>query len=453
MSQPAEIRGYSAKQSSREARATSRYLAWLIDLSLAVMACLLLLEITHASPVPKKRWVLYVAAAFAVFGPALRYLTQATLGERAWSLTSVEGKLKSHSSEPEKAALVGGFLTLASVTAAILSVNYVTSKSPVLSRAEVERLQPFLPVTDKSWEINSFYYTLGAWPKTYLGKPVFYSVPYEKGPPIQFIPELVAHWETGVRVKLEGPRTPLSLASGFRTRAELRDCLTSEAFAGGKLGIFACLNLRSKVLERHLAEMQSFGPLSWRIRWFVVENPAIPTEEQAQGIHLEAVGRRFAQSRYILITARGTNETISASYPATGEDSVHARDTVEKVVSSLRVSDDLGPGRAWVDSQIEHVKLDQIQKINDPKALADRLSEIEATLLSKITVEPKSYDAYFHLGGVAMMIAREGARQKEPEWQASAGMLDSLYRYAKDIAPQDPRTTQLESLLVESKKF
>jgi hypothetical protein len=199
--------------------------------------------------------------------------------------------------------------------------------------------------------------------------------------------------------------------------------------------------------------MQAIRPTNWRIRWFIVENPAIPPQEQAQGIHLEALGRKYGQSRYILITAKGTNETIIASYPSLGEDGERARDTLEKVVESLRVSDDLGPGRAWVDSQLERVKLGELKEINDPKKLTDRLADIEAVLLSKISVDPKTFDAYFHLGGVAMMIAREGAKEKEPEWLASSGLLQSLLRYAKDIAPQDVRTTQLENLWLESKKL
>src|SRR5262249_978196 len=134
---------------------------------------------------------------------------------------------------------------------------------------------------------------------------------------------------------------------------------------------------------------------------FLIENPAIPSEEQAQGIFLQAVGPAKTEQRFILITANGTNQAFVLDSPS-GESGADARSTFAEAIRSLRVSDALGHGRAWIDRQIEAVT-------PKPGELPTRelLSRHEALLLSKISVEPSVYDSYLLLAHTLKAMAEE----------------------------------------------
>ncbi|HUP56735.1 MAG TPA: hypothetical protein VM598_04730, partial [Bdellovibrionota bacterium] len=130
--------------------------------------------------------------------------------------------------------------------------------------------------------VTPFFYALGAWPRMFEGKPVFYSLPYAKGPPDLFVGQVIARWDaSAVRLVFEGPKTPPALAGGYDPREMLRQCLTS--LSGGEFGAFRCLRARGAALDRHLREMEALEPKRFSIRWLTVRNPAIAAREQVQG--------------------------------------------------------------------------------------------------------------------------------------------------------------------------
>jgi hypothetical protein len=210
--------------------------------------------------------------------------------------------------------------------------------------------------------------------------------------------------------------------------------------------------VRTVVLQRE----QRLGE-EWRLEWFTVVNPSLPAREQAQGIRLSAQGTARGQDRYILITPQGTHQAFILDYPR-GPASDAARETLERAIRTLRVTDELGPGRAWTNERLATTRLADLERLRDPAELLRRMAEVEALLLSKITVEPSAFDAYYHLGGLAITLARYAAKHPEAnrtaDWSAIARpLIQSVYRYALDIAPRDPRTIQLQDFVLESKKY
>ena len=125
-----------------------------------------------------------------------------------------------------------------------------------------------------------------------------------------------------------------------------------------------------------------------------------------------------------------------------------------EALRSQRISLDLNTGRAWVDHELQSINISSLEKEQNPTLRVSGLAEVQSVLLSKISVDPHGYDAFYHLGGVSFLLARQALQEKNLDWSASAKpMLKNTLRYAQDIAPSDVRTAQLESLMLDLAKF
>jgi len=441
--------------------------ASVIDWAVALCGFFLLHRALGLAPVPRPGWIAAGTLLLVTVRPLQRLLLGTTLGDAIWRPRNPE-----KNSVLERACAV--FLTAVSVIASAWSMDLAIFKQPLWARAEVLELDAFLPdMASGQWEILPFFYTLGAWPKLYGGRPVFHSLPYEKGPPTRFAGHIAARWEEPqAQVTFEGPKTPdspVATQKGEHTpRERIRDCLL-----GGSKSL-GCLRIREATLLRHFEDMQkrlegrsggntALG-MKWKLEWFTVKNAALAPEDQAQGIRLSAEdsgagssthAARRGEERYVLITENGTHQAIWLDYTQPGSaEAGHAIQLFGQAIRSLRASNELGPGRAWIDRRLESVKLDE----QTPRSPAE-LAEIQALLVAKISVQPAVYDSYYHLGGTAILLDRL-ARQS-----GLAGSLEGLelaavakplvqntYRFAQDIAPNDPRTTQLQGFWFESQK-
>ncbi len=404
-------------------------------------------------------WVLWILIQRALFAR--------TIGEMIWRLR--RANVRDFWSRLHAPALGPGnydgstssalwVLSLAFFATGTASTAYILATSPFWAQGRVERFEPYLPPLKASdaaaqgteqWVVAPYFYALGAWPKTFRGQPVLYTLPYAKGPPSKFVDQIVARWDAPeIKLTFEGPKTP----EKARDRKSAKFCILSLSRA--------CLRYREEALSRHVEEMQASLKTvsSWQLRWFEVENSAIPSEEAAQGIFLTAQGRSRAQDRYIFITAGGTHQTLILDYPSLTADGHFARDLVRKAVRTVRISDQLGPGKAWINSVLQRVKLGDFEQLASGPEPILRVAEIQGLLLSKLSVEPSSYDAYFHLGGTSLLLARLGRRTTgSSDSGIAAGptlqTIQSAHRYASDIKPADPRTLRLESLLVDARKL
>lgn len=338
-------------------------------------------------------------------------------------------------------------LTFLIFTGAVWVADHTVAKHPIFEKAQALELEPFLP-TDSSWTIRPYFYSIGAWPKTFSGHPVLFALPYEKGPPTRFIGRIIARWEMpDIRLTVEGPKTPIR----FKNSREFQECLTSIL----PFQSFHCLHQRATFLQRHIEEIQAHvHPQKWQLQWFEVNNPALPTDERPRGVRLSGIGSSRAQDRFILINYEGAQQAFILDRPLSSQGDL-ALVTIEQAIRSQRVSSGLLPGRAWADKELGSIQLDELNSLqNDPARLLARIADIQGLLLAKVSVDPKSYDAFYHLAGVASILAKNAARHGNTEWGAAAKpMFQNALHYVQDINPNEKRTELLENLWLDIRKL
>lgn len=487
------VRGHRTYQ--RPATVRTLLAARIADTGFIALIFTILLLATQVSPLPKPWWFA-AALALALLYP---FLCRATLGrtpgEFFWQLmltsenpsfqNPLAGRLADfprrlgasilaafrpglieYAKMDLEVWLVGGTMTfLILVLSAWTSYRAIFSL-PLWQPASLIQYEASFPSstqTEENWRIVPFFYAVGAWPSTFKGRPISYALPYEKGPPHRFAGHIQERWnEMSASVTFEGPRTP----RGEMSRARIEECMTSSLLSTSAL---TCLSLRQAVLDRHIEEMRAkLGNANWDFRWFVVNHPALASEEQARGIYLSASNDEAAQSRFILITPRGVHQTFILNTRRQDPEAPEAQKVFEKAIRSLRVSDDLGQGIAWVDRQIESTDLSKLNSLSDPLQRLQVLKNAQLLLLSKVSVDPKSFESYFHLAGVSFTIAQLAHQQltqfKIPlEQEARRIWTDSLQnakiltenavRYADDVASLDSRMSQLRSLQDQTRKL
>ncbi len=435
------IRGRSAP--TGKASLQSQIGAWTFDLGLFFGILFLVVEGFQIFPLLRPKYLAIALIAGVLVRVALQKFFSASPGQWIWAI-----QMHKHQALPRK-RLQGAELFLPVTATAVMSLGALALaviavfNHPVLMSAQREIFAEYIPdLKDKraNWNIIPYYYSNGAWPLRYNGKPVFFAVPYEKGPPNQFLGHIVVRWDVPeTRLTLGGPITPVADLK----REQLRECL---------LEGLACVAERKAVLLKTWNEMQKQGFRKWKLSWFIVDNPHIPAEDRPQGIYITAASGRKRQDRVILVNQSGAHQTFvldtsSAGYPA-------AKDLFQKAIRSQRVSSDLLVGRAWVDRQLGDVKIERANAQVDPEDFAEKVAKAQAFLLSKISVDPKTLDTYFHLGGTALLLAQQAYKNKNHDWSSAAGpLVYSSFRFAQDIAPQDKRTKALESYWIEVKRY
>lgn len=436
---------------------------WVTDLTWILALLCFAIKVFHFSPVPRSKNI----ALFAVF-IVLAWLIQqliwgGTLGHLIWRLRLIDPQSKKPIRDPRRVfdsqlvqsaalgltgASTGIFLSVILMTGSFWVARDVFWKHPLLLTATSAELKPFVPETSPSsqWSVIPFFYSIGAWPKNYFGKPVLFSLPYEKGPPTHFIGHIIARWEMpDIKLTIEGPNTPdPDLVPDI-----LRACLLTSWDTS-----VTCLKKRERALLKHIQEIRSaVGAKDWVVQWFEISNPSSPSGERPQGIYLSGQNANKAQDRYIFINSKGTQQAFILDRPLTPEGQ-RAKEIFEQSVRSQLMFSDLNAGRAWVDRQLAQTQLDELKNMAGNETFIPKLAEIEALLISKISVDPKTYDSYYHLGGLSFLLARHALKSRNLEWSAIAHpMVLSSYKYAYDIDPKDPRTNQLKSIWQDTKKF
>lgn len=428
--------------------------AWLADLAAYLAVCAAAAWKTGALPLPSSLGLTGGALAvcgFVALWAAQEALFGATFGQRIWGLGRSGAPLFSALERRRKAGVATAtLLTLGLAGGASAGLSILLLRHPVLARSEPWKLDARFPSANEArdWLVSPYYYAIGAWPRRFGGQPVMHALPYEKGPPAQFIGRVVARWELpSVRTTFEGPKTPEPAPAPDR----LRSCLERgwERTIGTD-----CLSIREGSLGRHVREMRRVSPSRWELRWFEVKNPAIPPDERPRGFYLAARGEARSEERFVLVNARGTQQAFILERPSYGDAAERATLAFERAIRSQRVAPTLDAGRAWVDRELESTRLSELVSIRDPDEFASRMSDLLSLLVSKASVDPRGVAAYFHLAGSALLLARRGASDRRPEWGAVARPLVlAAWRYAQDVAPSDPRTAQLEQLWLEARKL
>jgi hypothetical protein len=354
-------------------------------------------------------------------------------------------------------------LTGALLWVAALSTHFYIFQHPALLPVEEIRWDPLIPDQSsgakEQWLTLPAYFTLGAWPRMFQGQPVLFSLPYEKGPPLRFLGHLVARWKMpDATMTWEGPKSPENRES----RVEWRSC-----FTGSRLH---CGWMKQAFLERHLKDMKWKPGQLTKIFWFEVQDPAGKAIEQAPaGLWIEMHSSDATRSRAVLITEGGSQQVaeLKDRGERTGEE---ARQLFQQMIRTLRLSDELKSGRALSSLRVSEVSLKSVATLSRSKDWVSSLSAIQATLMSRLTVEPKDLEAYYHLAGSGLVFLRKISETRKAllaqgasedamglllaEWAAAVRpTIQAAARYAEDVAPGSPRAKAVNDLWLEAQKF
>jgi hypothetical protein len=422
-----------------------KVVAGLIDVSAILILSVSALTLLDLAPLPKWPVALLLVSVCLIYLVPQKLWLGFTLGCRLWGLkpaqtgTTMRGLQRQMSFNP-MSVFVSSLLTTLCVLISFASVKGLVFEHPIWTRATLWKMDPFMPASS-DWLVTPFFYTIGGWPKVYDGHPVLYTLPYEKGPPTRFIGHVIAELESpDIRLILEGPKTPEKV----KNQHELKEC-----FLGGYN--YSCLTQRESTLNRHISEIRSFSPKRWTLKWFTVDNPMLPPESQPQGIYLSAQSSSSIQDRFIVIGNNGTHQAVILHRTKNAQGDL-AFDLVQKTIRSLRVFEELNSGRAWINRELQSIRLDELQGIQNKEILTAQLAEVQGFLISRISVEPSSYDSYFHLAGTSLMLTKRARHFRDGIYFSANRNLQSAYKYATDLAPSDPRTTQIQNLVLESQK-
>lgn len=466
----AQVRGHQAY--ARKASLQLRWVALLTDLSWIISLFSLTILLTGSGSHPQLHWIPLLLGLTLFYGMGFRFMMGRTLGERIWQLCREPDpsgrRLFSWNSGPlfQYQNLGRGLLFTASLmTAFSFYLAAQTSDQAIFSNPfwikagsfdiELNLSNPHSSENQADWTAVPFFYSLSLWPNSYEETPVFYRLPYEKGPPERFIGHIVAQWNFSdnqpITLTFEGPKTP---AQGY-TRSQIQSCLKSPYSP-------ECFNLRDAVISRHIHEISStfFSRKNeliekWKLDLFTVKNSALLSEEQTQGFLITAMSHSFRQDRYILITQKGIHQTITLDSSRSEKDD-QARANLMKTLQKMRLSDDLSSGIAWIDRELENMDFSMLRGTKSPDATLKKYAEIQSLLLSKISVSPQLYDTYFHLARISLDLLsflEQIQFQHQNLFSSTREIIESAYRYANDINPNDPRTSKMKDFVVQSGKI
>ncbi len=485
------VRGHRAF--IRSSSLASKLLAGLFDLAVFTAISCLVLRSFDLSPIPGA-FQLSLLPLISILLSALQIqLLGGTVGQLLWRLKWLDAEKKQagfldvlRGARLYETEVLGGVARALTMVVTFLTVSgsgwmteEIVGRHPMLIHAPVWRLEAYVPSPEKtaaeSWVIRSFYYSLGGWPSRFGTEPVLYSVPYEKGPPQQFLGRFIARWDMpNITATFEGPKTPTTGAKSEGLSIDpalVQICLQSQWERAADLqqgeppSFMECMRIRESTLARHIREMRAVHPVEWELKWFEVDNTSLSPAERPRGFYISAGGPTSVQERYVFITPKGAHQAFILNRDRS-ERGEAASELFREAIRSQRVSPALDSGRAWADRELSETQMGGLDQVADPAEFGARISGIQSLLISKITVEPKNFDAYFHLGGTSFLLLQRAVKLKNHGWSAIARPnLQAALKYAEDLSPPagsagaatslpyDPRLDQLSSFWRAAQKL
>jgi hypothetical protein len=210
---------------------------------------------------------------------------------------------------------------------------------------------------------------------------------------------------------------------------------------------------RKRALDVYIQEAQAYGPKQWKLKWFQVKDrglypgnaPNKSEEDQTQGIYLRATSETQIMDRWVLINAHGTHQSIVLIRPNSNEGE-SAYSFIDQSIRSIKMDHQLESGRELINQALSEIDLDEIQKESNLNTRLNRLLDIQTLLISKLSLEPSSMETFFHLAGTSSLLIQK-PDPKHFFWTSLAqSNLKASYLYARDLAPQDPKTAQIQAL-------
>ena len=446
-----DVRGHSILD--RPASLKSQIFATLADLGAIFFLSTVVVGVMEITPSPCIKTLsifLFIAVLYCI--PQKLFLG-ITLGQKFWHLEIIEKKrLRERSSVSVTGLLTSGFFTLVTIGLTVYEFQKTVLTHPIWLKASLWNLEAYTPPLEH-WQILPFFYSMGAFPKQFQGKPIFFSLPYEAAPPTHFLGHIVSHWtwdstETsyhtaaGIRWIMEGPKTP----EPQKTQTQIKSCFTQSL-------TYTCFSIKEAVLSRHIREIRNLSPQSWTLKWFQIVHSSLPRENQVQGIYLSANSGDWIEDRFIVIHPHGVHQTFILHRPnnALGE---QAFNLAQKIIGSMRSFENLEPGKAWASQELEKIQLDSLSNIQDPLFLEEKFAEIQSLLISRISVDPASLDTYYHLAGTSLLFLKAFSTRNEPYPKIySLKNIESSAKYSKDISQHDSKTNLIEDIWQDAQRI
>jgi hypothetical protein len=285
---------------------------------------------------------------------------------------------------------------------------------------------------DDQTEKRSFFYTTGFWPKSIQNNPTSYHLVYEPGPPRQFIGKIIASWKNfSARILIEGPKTP-------QTRFDPRQIRSCFLFA--KANDFVCYRFRQDLLRRFDGFLKNAVVSDFF--WITVYNPFILPQDCPEGIWIESEKDQMISAYMILFSHYGQTQSFSLEVPIAEK---HVFLPVFKnLITSFSLQTDLSVTRNQIAAQIAQTDLKKSAMLSGDQKLFF-LHQVQKNLISQLSVDPKAFDAYYHLAGVTHLLYQSGAERLFEKKDLIVNLYAS-YQFAKDVSPFDHRVLHIESL-------
>ena len=332
-----------------------------------------------------------------------------------------------------KKALTVGLLAISACLGILLFLNHSPLTGNPLQTEWLENQFPTKPDDDT---ILPYGYTLGSWPRYFMGEPIVTQLTYQKGPPQKFIQKQIQIWKP-IEVELEilGPTTILDKFGASRWK----ECFTTR---------FSCKEEKKKYLQQIFPDQSFHSYDETRLTWIDSLDSLSP-----RGTHLEIKSKTYQIDRYTLITESGATQTFSFK-SVQNPVGLQARELFLKTLSSLKVKEDLASSRAWIQSKVSRVQLDEVKKIIDPKLRLDRLIQIQNWIYSLLSVDPTHVEPFFHLAGVTHLLAMDLMRSKQKYFENQEAwigslkpLFETLIAYVKDFPNSQNEVKNIELLL------
>lgn len=332
---------------------------------------------------------------------------------------------------------------VAGLLLAFIALGYgLILQHPLWRAAEPLRLDGWAPsASEQNWRATGFFYTVGFWPESVGGQAVLPSIPYQKGPPQQFLGRITLRWNwPEVRVHVDGPKTPDALGRGKLERADAREC-----FLKGFVSLVfspSCQSLRADAWRKlDLPERAS------RLRWLDVDQPRLTEVERPQGLWFESEAADGSVLRQaVLVNAKGAFQKFTLQIAAAREPARRVSDieAFTQVIRSQRVASELGITRTIADHDLQSVKLG-----GGPAGMPiEEAARAQILLASKLSAQPDAAEAYFHLAGSAWLASQAAGSPPELSSWAKAQVTSAL-SFLRDVAPSSPRVAEVESLAAQ----
>ena len=287
-----------------------------------------------------------------------------------------------------------------------------------------------------SWVTLPFGYTFGPWPTRFKDNPIVMKMTYQKGPPQKFIQQMIQVWDPiHAELSLEGPKTPVA---GF-TQTQWSECFKSA---------FRCLIEKRKFNSLLLQDLERWNAPTQTLTWFESADPLAP-----KGVHIHLHLEKFQIDRYVVLSENGIAQSFTLK-SLKGEIGAEAQTLFVKILGAMKVKEDLANGRAWIQNKIQHVNLNQVQNILEPKLRYAKLIQIQNELFSELSVEPTSIAPFFHLAGVTHLLAIQllkGPQKVYPQQDSWIShiepLIKALQKYVADFPKSENESKNIESLL------